>query len=83
MRTVAFGNRRVIQRCRVRRCAASRQGTAIRLGQSPGRIGVRRRPAEVSGMSRLRDRYPLAALRFRANIHWRMVAAARLYELIC
>jgi hypothetical protein len=44
-----------LPRSPVRRVAAGNRHPA---GRSPSRIAVRRRAAEVSGMSRLRDRYP-------------------------
>jgi len=64
----------------VRRVAAGKPPSG--LGRSLGRIAVRRRPAEVSGMSRVRDRYPWLP-GFRDNTHQRIVAAARRHELIC
>jgi hypothetical protein len=58
VRTVAFGKRRVIRRCRVRRWARVAAGKRHLAGTVAGTVAVRRRPAEVSGMSRLWDRYP-------------------------
>jgi len=49
---IPFGGAGGRRRWRVRRCAALRRGTANRPGRVPGRIAVRRRSAEVSGMAR-------------------------------